>query len=154
MMDTERFGPGPVFSVERVFDYDPDENLQGWTQAEAMLEGFVRMAEASDNEALLVALTDCHLRTKEELKRASEAVEREEGKLLSPMEEERLMQVIRRSDRFNDIYTLLFDDIPRDHNQRGRVEDVYLPFLERERDAAHEEARRAKRELFTPGDLS
>lgn len=64
-----------LWVVQKVFDYGPEENLRLWRHADATLAGLCKMAEEWDrdkstvNEALIVALTDCQSRVKEEARR-------------------------------------------------------------------------------------
>jgi hypothetical protein len=48
-----------------MFDYGPERNLEAWTEAMHMLDAFAEMAANLDNDALRVALVDCHERAKE-----------------------------------------------------------------------------------------
>lgn len=64
-----------LWIVGKVFDYGPEKNLQLWRDAKHFVDGLTTMVEQWDanspmsNDALIVALSDCFNRTKEEVKR-------------------------------------------------------------------------------------
>lgn len=63
-----------LWRTAKMFDYGPERNLEIWTEAMHMLDAFAEMASNLDNDALQVALVDCHIRAKEEVKRAGSEV--------------------------------------------------------------------------------
>lgn len=64
-----------LWKVKVEFDYGALGNYRAWSDAEAFGEGLARMAEEQDNEAIQVAIFDCHLRIKEEVARQHDFLE-------------------------------------------------------------------------------
>ena len=64
-----------LWIVHKAFDYGVEENFELWRRAELFVEGLCVMTQNWDahlsirNEALMVALMDCHDRCREEAKR-------------------------------------------------------------------------------------
>jgi hypothetical protein len=120
------------------------EQLAAWYQAVDVLHDFGKLAETLHNDALLLAVTDAKGRAKEELNRAVWRLNRPEGAELHPQEEERLRQLMRRSDTVTDAYFSI-EDIESEANPARKAE--MLAVLKDLMDEASEAYRRYKLEV-------
>jgi hypothetical protein len=91
--------PTDLWSVGKALTFaDPDEAAQAWAKTVRSLEGLCQVADALMLEPLQLALVDACGRAREELERALDHEERPEGVQLTAREEERLRDLLRRSD--------------------------------------------------------
>jgi hypothetical protein len=73
---------GDLWPLPKAFDYSLEENAHLWKRAEVLLKGLCEMTAAWNNDpvirndALMVALTDCRERVREEIGRAESEIER------------------------------------------------------------------------------
>jgi hypothetical protein len=126
-------------------EYAPEEELKLWREAVKVLDGFCQVADGLRHSPLILALVDAKVRAEEELARAQDRVERPEGVQLSEREDERLMDLMRRSDALGTACTALEDwgVDPKD------IADV-LEILTEMKTEAHEAFLRYRREIGLP----
>jgi hypothetical protein len=86
-----------------------EEERAAWKQAVSVLAELGKLGETLRNDPLLLALTDAIVRSKEELARTEDHLERPEGAELHPREHERLKGLLRRSDALGYAHTALYD---------------------------------------------
>jgi pterin-4a-carbinolamine dehydratase len=84
-------------------EYTPEEELKEWREAVKVLDGFCQVADGLNHSPLILALVDAKVRAEEELERAREGVQ------LSPREDERLMDLMRRTDALSNACAAMED---------------------------------------------
>jgi hypothetical protein len=90
-------------------EYTPEEELKEWREAVKVLDGFCQVADGLNHSPLILALVDAKVRAEEELERARDRAERPEGVQLSPREDERLMDLMRRTDALSNACAAMED---------------------------------------------
>jgi hypothetical protein len=127
-------------------EYAPEEELREWREAVKVLEGFCQVADGLNHSPLILALVDAKVRAEEELERARDRAERPEGVQLSPREDERLMDLMRRADALSNACAAMEDWRSSSPEFLRR----YLPVLKGMHQEAHEAFLRYRREVGLP----
>lgn len=121
--------PEVLWSIEVVFDYGALGTYRAWSDAEAFVEGLARMAEEQSNEAIQVALFDCHKRVEEQLRRQHDLLE----SLKVPNGQ------YMKSEPFQARWFGEAAEIPRslpENSEHRHTAKTLIPFLERRRELA------------------
>lgn len=118
-----------LWNVKLEFDYGALGNYRAWSDAEAFVEGLVRMAEEQDNEAIQVAMFDCKKRVEEQLSRQHDLLEA----LKVPNGLYKKSEPFRA--RWYGEAAEILRSLPED-SEHHRTAQTLIPFLERRRDLA------------------
>jgi hypothetical protein len=136
-----------VWGIEKFFgEYTPEEEFKAWREAVKVLDGFCQVADGLNHEPLQLALVDAKVRAEEELERARERAERPEGVQLSAREDERLMDLMRRTDALSNACAAMEDWGSDSPTYLAR----YLEVLREMHVQANEAFERYRREIGLP----
>ena len=120
-----------------------EEQLAAWKQGFSVLRDLGKLGETLGNDPFLLGLTDALVRVKEELARVEDRLARPEGAELHPREEERLREMLERSNALGFAHTAVSDE----EWGYADMKAAELEILEKMRKEADEQFSRYKQEV-------